>query len=96
MSSNNQISSSGDGSRPTTSGGVDNIGAGENFTGKHTPGGDVVGPAPKERMSDKRSDVRNSKHDDLDAFGMREEQEAETNREPVPRPDEMPVNQPKS
>ena len=96
MSSSNQVSSSGDGSRPTTSGGVDNIGAGEKFTGKQTPGGDVAGPAPKERMSDKRSDVRNAKHDDMDAFGMRDAQESETNTEPVPRPDEMPVNQPKS
>jgi hypothetical protein len=96
MSSFNQVHGSGDGSRPTTSGGVENIGAGEKFTGKQTPGGDVAGPAPKERMSDKRSDVHNSKHDDLDAFGMREEQESETNREPAPRPDEMPVNQPKN
>ena len=95
MSRYNQVSSSGDGTRPTTSGGVDNIGAGEKFTGKQTPGGDVAGPAPHERMSDKRTDVRNAKHDDLDEFGMHEEQEAETNREPVPRPDEMPVNEPK-
>lgn len=95
MSRYNQVSSSGDGSRPTTSGGVDNIGAGESFTGKKTAGGEVAGPAPKERMSDKRSDVRNAKHDDLDAFGMREEQEAEPNTEPVPKPEDMPVNQPK-
>lgn len=91
----NQVSSSGDGTRPTTSGGVDNIGAGESFTGRKTLGGDVGGPAPKERMNDKRSDVRNAKHDDLDAFGMREEQEPETNTEPVPKPEDMPVNQPR-
>ncbi|MGJ7492895.1 hypothetical protein [Variovorax sp. ZT4R33] len=95
MAQSNPVSSSGDGTRPTTDGGVDNIGAGEKFTGKQTPGGDVAGPAPKERMSDKRSDVRNAKHDDLDIFGMHEEQTSETNREPVPRPEEMPVNQPK-
>ena len=95
MSQYNQVSSSGDGTRPTTSGGVDNIGAGEKFTGKQTPGGDVGGPAPKERMSDKRSDVRNSEHDDMDAFGLRDDQKPVTNRERAPRPDEMPVNQPK-
>ena len=95
MSRYNQVSSSGDGTRPTTSGGVDNIGAGEKFTGKQTPGGDVAGPAPKERMSDKRSDVRNAKHDDVDSFLMHEDVDPVTNREPVPPPDEMPVNQPK-
>ena len=95
MPSSNQVSSSGDGARPTTDGGVDNIGAGEKFTGKQTPGGEVSGPAPAERMSDKRSSVENSKHDDLDIFGLREEQESEPNREPRPSPGEMPVNQPK-
>jgi hypothetical protein len=95
MPANNQSGNSGDGTRPTTSGGVDNIGAGERFTGKQTPGGDVSAPAPTERMSEKRADARNSKHDDLDEFGMHEEQESEPNTEPVPRPEEMPVNQPK-
>ena len=95
MSQDTPVTSSGEGTRPTTSGGIDNIGAGEKFTGKQTPGGDVAGPAPKERMSDKRSDVQNSKHTDLDEFGMREDLESETNREPTSRPDEMPVNQPK-
>jgi len=95
MSQDNPVSSSGDGTRPTTSGGVDNIGAGEKFTGKQTPGGDVAGPAPQERMGEKRNDVRNSKQDDLDKFGMREDLEPDTNREPAPRPDDMPVNQPK-
>jgi hypothetical protein len=95
MAQYNQIGNSGEGSRPTTDGGVDNIGAGEKFTGKQTPGGDVSGPAPKEQMSDSRADVDNSKRDDLDEFGMHEDLESETNREPPPRPDEMPVNQPK-
>lgn len=96
MSRYNQVSNSGEGSRPTTDGGTDNIGAGEKFTGKQTPGGDVSGPAPKERMSDRRSNARNSKEDGLDAFGLHEDLEPESNREPVPRPDELPVNQPKS
>jgi hypothetical protein len=95
MSGYNQVTNSGEGTRPTTDGGVDNIGAGEKFTGKQTPGGDVSGPAPKERMSDKRADVANSKRDDLDEFGMHEELEPETNREPAPPPEDMPVNEPK-
>lgn len=95
MSRYNQVSNSGEGTRPTTDGGVDNIGAGEKFTGKRTPGGDVSGPAPKERMSDRRANVANAKQDDLDEFGMHEELEPETNREPAPRPQDMPVNEPK-
>lgn len=94
MSRDNQVSNSGEGSRPTTSGGVDNIGAGEKFTGKQTAGGNVSGPAPKERMSDKRADAHNANRNDLDIFGMRENMDPESNQEPVLRPDEMPANQP--
>ena len=39
--------------------------------------------------------MRNAKHDDVDSFLMHEDVDPVTNREPVPRPDEMPVNQPK-
>ncbi|MDB5827010.1 MAG: hypothetical protein JWQ73_1230 [Variovorax sp.] len=80
----NSTSSSGDGSRPTTSGGVDNIGAGEKFTGKHNPAGeDIGGPAPKEKMQEKRKDAESSKHDDSSAFDLRENPEPVPNTEPA-------------
>ena len=48
---------SGDGTRPTTSGGADNVGAAHSFTpGKKTKPGDKS-PAPQEKMSDKRQDA---------------------------------------
>ncbi len=76
------IKGSGDGTRPSTSGGVDNMGAGESFTGKKTAaGGDVSGPAPHERMQDKRINVESTKHEDSAAFGLTEDLTPETNQE---------------
>ena len=47
---------SGDGTRPTTSGGVDNIGGAHSFTpGKKTDVNDAA-PAPTEKMREKRQD----------------------------------------
>lgn len=86
---NNSTSSSGDGSRPTTSGGTDNIGAGEKFTGKKTAAGeDVGGPAPDEKMQEKRKDAESSKHDDSSAFDLREDAEPVPNTEPA-TPDQV-------
>jgi hypothetical protein len=74
---------SGDGTRPATSGGVDNMGGGESFSGKKTAAGaDVSGPAPKERMQDKRKDVEATRHDDSAAFGLTEDLTPASNREP--------------
>lgn len=68
------MKSSGDGTRPTTDGGADNIGAGEKFTGhKNAVGDDVSGPAQQERMQDKKSDVEGTKHDESAAFGLHED-----------------------
>jgi hypothetical protein len=76
------VKGSGDGTRPTTSGGVDNIGAGESFTStKNAAGEDVAGPAPEERMQGKRIDVESSRHDDSAAYNLREDLTPASNRE---------------
>lgn len=78
---------SGDGSRTTTDGGVDNIGAGEKFSTRTTAAGDPVsGPAPTAGMSAKRKDVENSKKDDSSPFGLKPDLTPETNREPNSAP----------
>jgi hypothetical protein len=79
MTNSSQGSNSGDGSRPTTSGGVDNIGAGEKFTDG--------GPAPHERMQDKRKDAESSRHEDSTAYNLHE------NLDPVPNPEPGTVDQ---
>lgn len=89
--SDRQVIGSGDGARPTTSGGVDNIGAGESFTGKkNAAGADVSGPAPDERMQDRQRSVESTKKDDSTAFGVTEDLTHETNRDPAdpPKPTE--------
>lgn len=74
---------SGDGTRPTTDGGVDNIGAGEKFaTGTSAAGEQDSAPAPAERMAGKRKNAEASRHDGSAAFGLRENFESETNQEP--------------
>jgi hypothetical protein len=76
------IAGSGDGTRPTTSGGVDNNGAGEKFTAtKNAAGEDVSGPAPQERMQAKRKDVEASRHDDSADFNLREDLTPVPNKE---------------
>lgn len=81
--SDRPISASGDGSRPATSGGVDNLGAGESFTGKRNIAGeDVAGPAPAEGMQAQRENIEASKHDDFAPFLLNEDLSSETNREP--------------
>jgi hypothetical protein len=84
MSSNPSVTGSGDGSRPTTSGGVDNIGGGEKFSSnKNAAGEDVSGPAPQERMQAKRKNALARKRDDSAAFGLTEDLTPQTNREPA-------------
>lgn len=92
----NQVNTSGEGSRPTTAGGVDNIGAGKSAApGKSAAHGEVNAPPAKERMADKRASAENSRHDDLDVFGIREDLTPVPNTEPVPEPKDMPANSPK-
>lgn len=86
MTNSNPLNS-GDGTRPTTDGGVDNIGAGEKFTTKKNRAGEpVAGPAPPERMSAERADAESSKADDSAPFGLRPDAEPESNTEAPPRP----------
>ncbi|MDP9902376.1 DUF2934 domain-containing protein [Variovorax ginsengisoli] len=82
--SNIPVIGSGDGTRPATSGGVDNMGAGESFTGKKNAAGeDVSGPGPAERMKDRRRNVEATKQDDSAPFGLTEDLTPQSNREPV-------------
>jgi hypothetical protein len=79
------VTGSGDGTRPTTSGGADNIGAGEKFSGgRSRSGSEDTGPAPPERMAAKRKNAEASEHDDSAAFGLREDMEPQTNKERPP------------
>ncbi|SEK17135.1 MULTISPECIES: hypothetical protein [unclassified Variovorax] len=81
---NPPVTGSGDGTRPTTSGGVDNIGGGEKFSGTRNKAGEnVAGPAPKERMQAKRKNVEATKHDDSDDFDLHEDLTPVTNQEPA-------------
>ena len=98
--SDRPVNASGDGSRPATSGGVNNMGAGESFTGKKNAAGeDVAGPAPTEGMQAKRKNVEASRHDDSASFGLHEDLSSETNREqadndaPVPAPAPAPASE---
>lgn len=82
--SNPPVTGSGDGSRPTTSGGVDNIGGGEKFSStRNAAGEDVSGPAPQERMQAKRKNAPASKRDDSAALGLTEDLTPVPNREPA-------------
>jgi hypothetical protein len=56
MSNNTHLNTSGDGSRPVTNAGVDNIGAADTFTPSKTPGRAGTSPQPTEKMAEKRQD----------------------------------------
>ena len=73
MANFNQVTGSGDGTRPVTDGTADNIGAGE----KLNPGG----PAPKELMQDKRADAAADKKDDSVPLGIRSDKKPTPNTE---------------
>ncbi|MGJ7545152.1 hypothetical protein [Variovorax sp. LT1R16] len=80
MRSNSPLHRSGDGTRPTTDGGVDNIGAGEKFAPGH---GDDAAPAPRERMADAKLSPEATRHDESAAFGLTEDLKPETSRDPT-------------
>ncbi|KQP23341.1 hypothetical protein [Pseudorhodoferax sp. Leaf267] len=74
---------SGEGSRPTTDGTVDNIGAGGKFDVGHAATGEPnEGPANPEGMQDKRADADAAEHDDSVPLGLHGDQHAQTNQEP--------------
>lgn len=62
------INTSGEGTRPVTDGGVDNIGAAKKY-----PDGETVGPASKEKMEDRRVDAENARKDDAAPWGLRDD-----------------------
>lgn len=71
MTSKDPLSHSADGSRPTTDGGVANIGAGEKLaTGRAATGEPNNGPANPERMREKRSDAAAMQRDDAVPLGL--------------------------
>lgn len=81
--SNPPVTGTGDGTRPTTSGGVDNIGAGEKFSTTKTAAGESTsGPAPTEHMPAKRT-VETTRHDDSAAFELTEDLTPARNPEPA-------------
>jgi hypothetical protein len=68
------VKSSGDGTRPSTDGGVDNIGAGEKFSTRKTAvGGDLSESGPRERMQDRKANAEGTKHDDSAPFHLTED-----------------------
>ncbi|RYX89237.1 MAG: hypothetical protein EOO28_33645 [Comamonadaceae bacterium] len=71
--------SSGEGSRPTTDGGTDNIGAAKGFDPAR-PEDNV--PAPRERMQDVRNDRARAAGDDSAPLGMTDSARPEPNTEP--------------
>jgi hypothetical protein len=75
------IHRSGDGSRPTTDGGVDNIGGASAFT----PGqGSADAPKPPERMAEKKLDKASVKTSDADPFNLHPSTATSPNVEPAP------------
>ena len=84
----NSGAGSGDGTRPTTSGGTDNIGAGEKVSQNTTKAGELTkGPAPKEAMVANRKTAQASTEDDSDAFGLHGDLTPSRNPEPTrPKP----------
>jgi hypothetical protein len=75
------IHRSGDGSRPTTDGGVDNIGG----AGTFTPGeGSSDAPKPPERMAEKKLDKASVKASDADPFNLHPSTADAPNVEPAP------------
>lgn len=73
---------SGDGSRPTTDGGVANIGAGGALDVGHAATGEPNNaPAHPERMQDKRSDADAAEHDDSVPLGLHGDQHPQSNQD---------------
>ncbi|MFE8646329.1 hypothetical protein ACFX58_14685 [Sphingomonas sp. NCPPB 2930] len=67
-----KVTPTGAGTRPSTDGTVDNMGAGEAFI----PGSSDSGPAPTEAMSGKRQDAQSVEKDDSAPFALTEDADA--------------------
>lgn len=84
------INSRGDGTKPTTDGGIENIGAGGKFdTGKSAIGESNVGPAPTGGQAGRPKDVETTRKDDSVPFNLRGDPEPETNVEPGKPPTDI-------
>jgi hypothetical protein len=82
MANTNNLGS-GDGTRPTTDGGVDNVGA----AGSFTPGkGKRNEPVPPEKMSEVRKDRESARRDDSAPMGLTQSPDSTPNVEPRPAP----------
>jgi len=74
------IASSGDGTRPTTDGGVDNIGAAGGFN----PGKpESQTPAPREKFTERKQDRASAKEDGFAPLGIRQPASSTPNTEPA-------------
>ena len=89
MTSNNSAAAggSGQGSRPTTAGGVDNIGGASSFTpGKALKEGESS-PMPPEKMAEKKNDKEAMKRDDSAPLNLRQSPGEEPSTDPsIPDP----------
>jgi len=82
MAANSSTGGSGQGSRPTTTGGVDNIGGASSFTpGKASKEGDAS-PMPAEKMTEKKNDKAAMKQDDSAPWNLRPSPDDEPNTDP--------------
>ncbi len=70
-----KILNSGDGTRPTTSGGVDNIGAGKRFKRKKA---NLNSPAPNEKKSENKKDSKSLAEDDSAPLGLTQSPQNDT------------------
>ncbi len=82
MTANSSAGDSGQGSRPTTSGGVDNIGGASSFTPGKAPQDGESSPMPPEKMAEKKNDKAAMKRDDSAPWNLR------------PLPDDVPNTEP--
>lgn len=83
MTSSNPVSHSGDNSRPTTDGGVANIGAaGYRATGRSALGEPNNSPASPERMQDRSGDAESTENDDSVPFGLVGNKHPSANKDP--------------
>lgn len=79
LRSDPQLHRNGDGTRPATDGGVDNMGGGRKFK----PGGAETAPAPPEGMAEARLNAEATRHDESAALGLAEDLTPETSRDPT-------------
>ena len=85
MSNETPVQNSGAGTRPSTSGGVDNLGAADSFSpGQATDAGDGS-PAPVEKMADKHTDKAAAEQDDSAPLDLTQSADDAPNSEPVDR-----------